>query len=295
MSSETLARLSLYGYFVAGAILAVGLILGWAGLVGSETAPANAKHARHAESYVSAWSATGVAYALGCLGLLALTVSIAARGLAAGRPPYANQYEFAVAFAWGALAIFLLLRRNANALLPPVLTLVLGVLLYAGTLPSEITPPVPALQNRLILGLHVGCAVIAYGANGVAFVAACLFLAQLAIRRRTGHTSRRLPDLGTLDDLGYRAVMLSFPMLGTVLLLGSWWSWVAWGAYWSWDPKQSATLATWLLYGAYLHSRAVRERQGLISAVLLIAGFGATLLTYLGNLFFGGLHSYSGL
>jgi cytochrome c-type biogenesis protein CcsB len=244
---------------------------------------------------IAGWSAMGVAVRLGWLGLLTLTASITARGLAAGRPPYANQYEFAIAFAWGTLAIYLLLRRTSTTLLPAVLTLVLGLLLYAGMLPSEITPPVPALQNRLILALHVGCAVVAYGANGVAFTAACLFLIQLAIQRHTGETSRRLPDLSALDALGYRAVMLGFPMLGAVLLLGSWWSWVAWGSYWSWDPKQSATLATWLLYGAYLHSRTVRERQGLLSALLLIAGFGSTLLTYLGNLFFGGLHSYSGL
>ncbi len=294
MSTEALFRLSLYGYYVAGAVLALGLILGWASLVGHETEGRRAKFTRRAGLYAPDWSATGVASALGWLGLLALTASIAARWLAAGRPPYANQYEFAIAFAWGALVVFLLLR-DAHALLPAVLTLVLGVLLYAGTLPSEITPPVPALQNRLILGLHVGCAVIAYGANGVAFVAACLFFVQLVIRRRSGTTSRRLPDLGTLDGLGYRAVMLGFPMLGTVLLLGSWWSWVAWGSYWSWDPKQSATLATWLLYGAYLHTRTLRERQGFLGALLLIAGFGATLLTYLGNLFFGGLHSYSGL
>lgn len=295
MSSETLARLSLYGYFAAGATLAAGLLLAWAGLVGGELARTSSQTTRMSTLRISDWSATWVASGLGWLGLLMLTASITARGLAAGRPPYANQYEFAIAFAWGILAIYLLLRRTSTTLLPAVLTLVLGILLYAGTLPSEITPPVPALQNRLILALHVGCAVVAYGANGVAFVAACLFLIQVAIWRRTGETSRRLPNLSALDDLGYQAVMLGFPTLGAVLLLGSWWSWVAWGSYWSWDPKQSATLATWLLYGAYLHTRTLRERQGLLSALLLIAGFGSTLLTYLGNLFFGGLHSYSGL
>ena len=52
---------------------------------------------------------------------------------------------------------------------------------------------------------------------------------------------------------------------------------------------------TWLLYGAYLHARVVRGWRGNKAAVLLLAGFGATLLTYFGNLFFGGLHSYAGL
>ena len=70
---------------------------------------------------------------------------------------------------------------------------------------------------------------------------------------------------------------------------------MAWGRYWSWDPKETASLVTWLIYGAYLHARVVRNWRGRKSAYLLLVGFGATLFTYFGNLWFGGLHSYSGL
>ena len=70
---------------------------------------------------------------------------------------------------------------------------------------------------------------------------------------------------------------------------------MAWGSYWSWDPKETASLVTWLIYGTYLHARVVRGWRGNRAAMLLMLGFGATLLTYFGNLFFGGLHSYAGL
>jgi ABC-type transport system involved in cytochrome c biogenesis permease subunit len=78
-------------------------------------------------------------------------------------------------------------------------------------------------------------------------------------------------------------------------VLGAVWAEQAWGTYWSWDPKETASLVTWLIYGAYLHARVVRGWRGRRAAWLLMLGFGAILLTFFGNLFFGGLHSYSGV
>jgi cytochrome c-type biogenesis protein CcsB len=96
-----------------------------------------------------------------------------------------------------------------------------------------------------------------------------------------------------LDEIAYRAVMVGFPMMALVLILGALWAQIAWGSYWSWDPKETASLVTWLIYGGYLHARVVRGWRGQRSALLLILGFGATLFTYFGNYFFGGLHSYA--
>jgi ABC-type transport system involved in cytochrome c biogenesis permease subunit len=90
-------------------------------------------------------------------------------------------------------------------------------------------------------------------------------------------------------------VVVGFPFLTLTIVLGAVWADVAWGRYWGWDPKETASLVTWLIYGAYLHARVVRGWRGRKAAWLLVLGFGATLLTYFGNLFFGGLHSYSGL
>ena len=217
-----------------------------------------------------------------------LTASLVFRAIAAGHGPFSNMYEFSLAFGWGALALFLYFqfqyRLRTLALL--VLPIALGLLAYATTVPSEITPLVPALQNDLLLTVHVAVAIIAYGAFAIAFGAAVLFL----IQRRD--TVRWLPKKVLLDEIGYKAVMVGFPMMALVIILGALWADIAWGTYWSWDPKETASLVTWLLYGAYLHARVLRGWRGERSAALLILGFGATLFTYYGNLFFGGLHSY---
>jgi len=217
-----------------------------------------------------------------------LTASLVFRAIAAGHGPFSNMYEFSLAFGWGSLALFLYFqfqyRLRTLALL--VLPVALGLLAYATTVPSEITPLVPALQNDLLLTVHVAVAIIAYGAFAIAFGAAVLFL----IQRRD--SVRWLPKKALLDEIGYKAVMVGFPMMALVIILGALWADIAWGTYWSWDPKETASLVTWLLYGAYLHARVLRGWRGERSAALLILGFGATLFTYYGNLFFGGLHGY---
>jgi cytochrome c-type biogenesis protein CcsB len=98
-----------------------------------------------------------------------------------------------------------------------------------------------------------------------------------------------------LDDIGYRAVTIGFPLLALVLILGSVWAHEAWGSYWSWDPKETASLVTWLIYAIYLHTRSLRGWRGTRSAIVLLIGFIAVGFTYYGNYFFGGLHAYGGI
>ena len=217
-----------------------------------------------------------------------LTASLVFRAIAAGHGPFSNMYEFSLAFAWGALALYLYfeLRYRLRTLALLVLPIAMGLLVYATTLPSDITPLVPALQNNLLLTVHVAVAIIAYGAFALAFGTAILFLVQ----RRDA--IRWLPRSTVLDEMGYKAVMVGFPMMALVIILGALWADIAWGQYWSWDPKETASLVTWLIYGGYLHARVLRGWRGQRSAMLLILGFAATLFTYYGNLFFGGLHSY---
>jgi ABC-type transport system involved in cytochrome c biogenesis permease subunit len=76
-------------------------------------------------------------------------------------------------------------------------------------------------------------------------------------------------------------------------VLGALWADIAWGRYWGWDPKETASLVTWLLYGGYLHARLVAGWRGTRSNILLIVGFAGVLFTYFGNYFLGGLHSYA--
>jgi len=228
---------------------------------------------------------------LGWLGFALIGASLVFRAIATGHGPFSNMYEFSIAFAWGILGAYYWFEHKYHQRMLGLLALpvALGMLLYASTIPADIEPLVPALQNNLLLSVHVATAIVAYGSFTVAFAAAILYLAQ----PESGRWG--LPKPAVLDEIGYRAIVVGFPFLTLVIVLGALWADVAWGRYWGWDPKETASLVTWFIYGAYLHARVMRGWRGRKAAILLIVGFGATLLTYFGNLFFGGLHSYSGL
>jgi cytochrome c-type biogenesis protein CcsB len=223
------------------------------------------------------------------LALLFLTASLVSRTAATGHGPFANQYEFAVSFAWGMIAAYAYFewRYRVRMLALLVLPIAEAMLLYAMTVGSDAVPLVPALQNNLLLTLHVVTAILAYGATAVACAAGALYLIQPDSGRRG------LPKPALLDEIGYRAVVISFPLMTMMIILGAVWADIAWGTYWSWDPKETASLVTWLIYGAYLHARVVRGWRGRRAAWLLMLGFAAVLFTYFGNLFFGGLHGYA--
>lgn len=237
---------------------------------------------------------------LGWLAVFALLASLTFRTIATGHGPFSNMYEFSTAFAFGIMAAYMWFERKYRQRLLALVALpvALVMLWYASTIPSDITPLVPALQNNLLLTVHVATAIVAYGSFAIGFAAALLFLVQLAIAWATDRSEPGgwgLPRLQVLDEIGYRSVMVGFPFLTLTIVLGAVWAETAWGSYWSWDPKETASLVTWFIYGAYLHARVMRGWRGKRAALLLMLGFGATLFTYFGNLFFGGLHSYSGL
>lgn len=218
-----------------------------------------------------------------------LTAALTFRTIATGHGPFGNMYEFSIAFAWGTLAVYVyfLHRYRQWAIGVLVLPVALALLLYATTLPDTAAPLVPALQNDLLLTVHVAVAIIAYGAFAFAFAAALLFVIQ------SKRPWRHLPKPELLDEISYRSVLIGFPFLTLTIALGAVWAEIAWGRYWSWDPKETASLVTWLVCGAYLHSRTVRGWRGKRAAWLLMAVFVATMFTYFGNYFLGGLHSYS--
>ncbi len=221
-----------------------------------------------------------------------LSASLIFRTIAVGHGPFANMYEFSVAFAWGTLGMYLYFehRYHQRVLGLIALPIALLMLLYAATITAGSTDPlVPALQNNLLLSVHVAVAIVAYGTFTVAFASAVLYLIN------TDQGRRGLPSRELLDEISYKAVMVGFPFLTLTIVLGAVWANEAWGTYWSWDPKETASLVTWLIYGSYLHARVVRGWRGQRAALLLIVGFAAVLFTYFGNYFFGGLHSYSGL
>ncbi len=221
-----------------------------------------------------------------------LLASLVLRGIIVGRGPYGNLYEFSVAFGASMLGGYLFLARRYAirqiGLIP--VGVALGMLLYASSLPSEIEPLVPALQNAPLLTIHVGMAVISYGIFATAFAAGVGYLVQ-----GTADRYAWLPSHRTLDEVAYRSVIIAFPVFATMIILGSWWASIAWSRYWGWDPKETAALVTWLTYAVYLHARNQRRWAGRPAALLLVVGFGMVLVTYSGSLWFSGLHAYSGL
>ena len=97
----------------------------------------------------------------------------------------------------------------------------------------------------------------------------------------------------TLDNISYRIIGLGFPLLTIGIIAGAVWANEAWGSYWSWDPKETWALITWLVFAAYLHARITRGWQGRRPAILAATGFVVVWICYLGvNLLGKGLHSY---
>jgi cytochrome c-type biogenesis protein CcsB len=129
--------------------------------------------------------------------------------------------------------------------------------------------------------------VLAYGAACVSFGGAACYLLYGKVR------FLRAVDLEVYDTVGYKAAVVTFPLLTAMIVLGALWADTAWGRYWGWDPKETAALVTWLIYAAFLHARVARGWRGKKSAWLLIIGFAAVLFAYFGNHFLGGLHSYA--
>ena len=259
---------------------------------------ASAGYADAALSLTGTPAASGVAttsaisHGLTWASFLLLAGSLLARAIVVERGPWGNMYEFSIAFAVGIMGGYLFLQRRYP--IRTIAFLPLGVALflvgYASTLPASIEPLVPALNNPALLTVHVAMAMIAYGVLAISFAAAVGYLLQ-------GETDRFdwLPGHRILDEVAYRSVVIGFPVFATMLILGSYWASIAWGRYWGWDPKETSALVTWLIYALYLHARSRKDWAGRPSALILVIGFGAVLFTYFGNLFFSGLHSYSGL
>lgn len=227
-------------------------------------------------------------------GAIFSTLAVVLRWAAAGYFPLTNMYEFSLVFVSFLSIMHLVFERmyRVRQLGAITASVAAAMTLYIWSLdPSmrEVNPLIPALQSNMILTFHVGAAVLSYATFTVAFGAAVLFL--IAAKRHTPW----LPSPEMLDDIAFRAITIGFPLFTINLILGSVWAHEAWGVYWQWDPKETAALFTWLVYAVYLHTRTLRGWRGTRSAYVLLLGFAATIFTYYGNYFFGGLHAYGGV
>jgi cytochrome c-type biogenesis protein CcsB len=151
---------------------------------------------------------------------------------------------------------------------------------------SPIGPSEPAMATTL----EMGATTLAMG--GGTAVMASPDLAGLA-GGAAAFSPQRLSLADTLDNISYRIIGLGFPLLTIGIIAGGVWANEAWGSYWSWDPKETWALITWLVFAAYLHSRITKGWQGRRPAILAAIGFVVVWVCYLGvNLLGKGLHSY---
>jgi cytochrome c-type biogenesis protein CcsB len=245
----------------------------------------------------------GVSFTI--LGFLIQLVGVVLRGIAASRVPWANMYEFSITGTVLIVAVFLvvLLREDLRFLGAFVTGLVL-VLLGVSTVNYyvSVVPLPPALQSAWLV-IHVLVAILgtAFFALGGALSVIQLLqtrsdgLGRLATRLRMRFL-KTLPDAESLERLAYRVNIVGFVFWTFTLIAGAIWAERAWGRYWGWDTKEVWTFIIWVIYAGYIHARATRGWRGSRSAWLAIVGFAAVLFNFgVVNVFFKGLHAYSGL
>ena len=228
-------------------------------------------------------------------GWLLHTASLVVRTDAAQRPPFLNLYEYTLSVTWGAVLVYMVLERvtksrGYGAFSVPLITL---FTFLATLLPTEVNPTMPALKSAWRVP-HVATAILAYSAFGIAFGMAIMYLIQERSEGKQTFWTTRMPPLKTLDQVIYRMIAFGFLMQTALVVTGAIWAQFAWGKYWSWDPKETWSLITWLIYAVYFHTRVTMGWRGHKSAIVVAIGFIAMLFTLLGvNLLLPGLHSYA--
>jgi len=225
-------------------------------------------------------------------------LGVVLRGVAAGRAPWGNMYEFVTSSLAMAMVIYLIgvfafgLRGFG---LPVTLLASIGVGLAVTVFYVEVAPLMPALHSVWFI-IHIVAAALAGALFNIGGIAALLYLLKQRAERRqvvTGYLTR-LPDSAALDRVSYRMLAIAFPLWTFTVAAGAIWAQYAWGRFWGWDPKETWSLVTWIIYAAYLHARATAGWKGTRAAVLALIGLASFWWNFVGvNLVRSGLHSYA--
>lgn len=243
----------------------------------------------------------GIAMSLAWLGTLLLVASVVMRGLAVMRPPWGNMFEFATAGAAACALTYCILARRRHwewlglFVVGPVL-LTLGLALFAFY--TEAAELVPALKSVWLV-IHVVVAMLAVGVLTIGFSVGIVYLVKA--RREADPPGRRtfvesLPASATLERTAYGLNMVGFILWTFTLVAGAIWAQKAWSAYWTWDPKEVWTFVIWVVYAAYMHARATAGWEPRKATWIALAGYVCVIMNFtVVNLFFVGMHSYSGL
>lgn len=268
--------------------------------------------------------ARGIAQSTTPLGILLLLAGVVTRGLAAGRWPTANMYEFAIVGVLVAVTTLAVLQRRRVIAFVSVVVMgiaVLGLALALVVFHVQADAVQPALQSYWLV-LHVGVAITATGVFTVGFATSVLQVLSSSRAEGRSHVARpwrradglrrplarwrvtgpafawleQVPDARRLEALSFRLHAIGFVLWTFTLIGGAIWAEHAWGRYWGWDPKEVGSFVAWVVYAAYLHARTTRGWNGRRAAYLVYAGYAVVIANFtVINLFVDGLHSYSGL
>ena len=255
---------------------------------------------------------------------------LCSRWIVAGYFPLSNLYESLLFLTWMLLTIYLYIEfrtksKLIGAILIPVALLINGFAnLTLSTEMQKSSPLVPALQSNWLM-MHVSMMMLSYATLIIGSLLCILFLVisnyqevNLKLMENSSiplsnilldyyevklfSSSNEVSELGklkllySLDNWSYRIIGLGFPFLTVGIIAGGVWANEAWGSYWSWDPKETWALITWLIFATYLHSRFTKGWEGKKTAILGSLGFFVIWICYLGVNFLGkGLHSYGWL
>ncbi|MGO4383131.1 c-type cytochrome biogenesis protein CcsB [Specibacter sp. RAF43] len=246
-----------------------------------------------------------VAVALTVVAAVVHALAVLFRGLAAGRVPWGNMYEFCTTGGLAVAVVFLIVltRRDLRFLGTFVIGLVLVMLTAASV--SFWTPVghlVPALQSYWLV-IHVSIAVLSSALFTLTFAMSVLQLLQSRREAAIGGGRadrlpfmRMVPNALSLENLSYRINGIAFVGWTLTLMFGAIWAEKAWGRFWGWDTKEVWTFVIWVVYAGYLHARATRGWTGTRAAWLSIVGYLCVVFNFtIVNIYFSGLHSYAGV
>ncbi len=246
-----------------------------------------------------------IGFSLTVLGFLFHLAATVLRGVAAERVPFANMYEFALTATLAIVLIYLIVQffvdlRFLGALITGLAVLFLGVSKI--NFYVDIVPIPPALDSYWLV-IHILVAVLAVGFLTLSFGLSVLQLLQTRRENqaKAGQANSMrflsgLPNAVKLEDFSYRMAIIGFVFWSFTLIAGSIWAERAWSRYWGWDTKEVWTFVIWVLYAGFIHARATRGWRGTRSAWLSIIAYTAVIFNFtIVNVFFKGLHAYSGL
>jgi cytochrome c-type biogenesis protein CcsB len=273
------------------------------------SARADAREPASARERASRWPSgfwLRLAFGLTCIGVTAHALAIVTRGIAEQRTPWGNMYEFIAAFTCMAVLVLVaasVWQRAYYLGLFVLIPVVFGLGIDLTVLYTPAGSLVPALQSYWI-AIHVTAMLVAIGLFIFGAVVTTLYLLADRSQRRVaaGRPSwsagilEHLPGPIVLDRLSYRSILFAFPVWTFGVMAGAIWADHAWGRYWGWDPKETWSFITWVVYAMFLHARATAGWRGRRAGYIQLIGFTCLLFNVIGvNLWITGLHSYAGM